>query len=70
MATLDGKQLKNGTVTSAKVDSTVLTTDGARSLSSGVITVSGTGDIILPTTPLTATSAVNKTYVDAMAAGL
>jgi hypothetical protein len=70
MATLDGKQLKNGTVTSAKVDSTVLTTDGARALSSGVITVSGTGDIILPTTPLTATSAVNKTYVDAVASGL
>ena len=70
MATLDGKQLKNGTVTAAKVASDVLVTNAARSLDSGVITVSGTGDIIVPTTPLTSTSVVNKSYVDAIAQGL
>jgi hypothetical protein len=69
MAQMDGKMIKNGTVTSAKVDSTVLVTDAARSLVA-TLTVGTGGDIIVPSVPAGDTSAVNKAYVDAKAQGL
>jgi hypothetical protein len=69
MATLDGKQLKNGTVTAAKVASDVLVTDASRTLLATLAVGTG-GDITTRDTPSSASSVVNKTYVDAVASGL
>jgi hypothetical protein len=69
MATMDGKQLKNSSVTAAKVASDVLVTDAARTLLATLAVGTG-GDITTRDVPTGATSVVNKTYVDALAGGL
>lgn len=68
MPLIQGKQIASGTITATQVDSATVGTLAGTQTFSGDKTF--TGDVIVPTVPATATSAVNKTYVDNVAAGL